>query len=138
MKLKKVFTAAAAGLLALGAAVSVSAAGIGYVNSSALLQAHPRMQKAQLDMRAAAQKAQEDFNKRSSGKSDEQKQEIATELQRDLNNKENSTMQPILNDIMKAIQETRKEKNLDIVLEQGAVVDGGVDITSDVSAKLAK
>lgn len=138
MKLKKAVTAAAAGLLALGAAVSVSAAGIGYVNSSALLQAHPRMQKAQLDMRAAAQKAQEDFNKRSAGKSDEQKQEIATELQRDLSNKENSTMQPILNDIMKAIQDTRKEKNLDIVLEQGAVVDGGVDITSDVSAKLAK
>lgn len=138
MKLKKAVTAAAAGLLALGAAVFVSAAGIGYVNSSALLQAHPRMQKAQLDMRADAQKAQEDFQKRSAGKSDQQKQEIANEIQRDLNNKENSTMQPILNDIMKAIQETRKEKNLDIVLEQGAVVDGGVDITSDVSAKLAK
>lgn len=138
MKLKKAVTMITAGVLALGAAISVSAAGIGYVNSSALLQAHPRMQKAQLDMRAAAEKAQEDFQKRAAGKTDQQKQEIATEIQRDLDNKERSTMQPILDDIMKAIQETRKEKGLDVILEQGAVIDGGVNVTTEVGAKLAK
>ena len=35
-------------------------------------------------------------------------------------------------------QQVRKEKNLDVVLESGAVVDGGVDVTSDVAAKLGK
>jgi outer membrane protein len=138
MKLKKAVTMIAAGAIALGAAVSVSAAGIGYVNTSALLQAHPRMQKAQLDMRAAAEKAQQDFQKRAAGKTDQQKQEIATEIQRDLDTKERNTMQPILDDIMKAIQETRKEKGLDVILEQGAVIDGGVNVTSEVGAKLAK
>ena len=123
MKMKKTVAAIAAGMITLGAMVSASAAGIGYVNSNALLQAHPKMQKAQLDMRNAAQKAQENFKKRAAGKSDQEEQ---------------STMQPILSDIMKAIQRVRQQKGLDIVLEQGAVVDGGIDITSEVSQQLAK
>ncbi len=137
MKMKKTVAAIAAGMITLGAMVSASAAGIGYVNS-ALLQAHPKMQKAQLDMRNAAQKAQENFKKRAAGKSDQEKQQIANEIQRDLNQEEQSTMQPILSDIMKAIQRVRQEKGLDIILEQGAVVNGGIDITSEVSQQLAK
>ncbi len=138
MKMNKAVAAIAAGMIGFGAMFSASAAGIGFVNSNALLQAHPKMQKAQLDMKNAAQKAQENFNSRSAGKTDQEKQQIATEIQRDLDQKERSTMQPILQDIMKAIQQVRKEKNLDVILEQGAVVDGGTDVTSDVSAKLAK
>ena len=138
MKMKKTVAAIAAGMITLGAMVSASAAGIGYVNSNALLQAHPKMQKAQLDMRQAVQKAQENFEKRSQGKSDQEKQQIMTEIQKEMNQKESSTMQPIFNDVRKAIQQVRQEKGLDIVLEQGAVVDGGVDITKDVTAKLAK
>ena len=57
MKMNKAVAAVAAGMIAFGAMFSASAAGIGYVNSNALLQAHPKMQKAQLDMRTAAQKA---------------------------------------------------------------------------------
>lgn len=138
MKMNKAVAAVAAGMIAFGAMFSVSAAGIGYVNSNALLAAHPKMQKAQLDMRAAAQKAEESFKSRSAGKTDQEKQQIATELQKEMNQKEKSTMQPILSDIMKAIQQVRQEKGLDIILEQGAVVDGGVDVTSAVAQKLSK
>lgn len=138
MKMNKAVAAVAAGMIAFGAMFSVSAAGIGYVNSNALLAAHPKMQKAQLDMRAAAQKAEESFKSRSAGKTDQEKQQIATELQKEMYQKEKSTMQPILSDIMKAIQQVRQEKGLDIILEQGAVVDGGVDVTSAVAQKLSK
>lgn len=138
MKMNKAVAAVAAGMIAFGAMFSVSAAGIGYVNSNALLAAHPKMQKAQLDMRAAAQKAEESFKSRSAGKTDQEKQQIATELQKKMDQKEKSTMQPILSDIMKAIQQVRQEKGLDIILEQGAVVDGGVDVTSAVAQKLSK
>lgn len=138
MKMNKAVAAVAAGMIAFGAMFSVSAAGIGYVNSNALLAAHPKMQKAQLDMRAAAQKAEESFKSRSAGKTDQEKQQIATELQKEMDQKEKSTMQPILSDIMKAIQQVRQEKGLDIILEQGAVVDGGVDVTSVVAQKLSK
>ncbi|WP_297017507.1 OmpH family outer membrane protein [uncultured Dialister sp.] len=138
MKMNKAVAAVAAGMIAFGAMFSVSAAGIGYVNSNALLAAHPKMQKAQLDMRAAAQKAEESFKSRSAGKTDQEKQQIATELQKEMDQKEKSTMQPILSDIMKAIQQVRQEKGLDVILEQGAVVDGGVDVTSAVAQKLSK
>lgn len=138
MKMNKAVAAVAAGMIAFGAMFSVSAAGIGYVNSNALLAAHPKMQKAQLDMRAAAQKAEESFKSRSAGKTDQEKQQIATELQKEMDQKEKSTMQLILSDIMKAIQQVRQEKGLDVILEQGAVVDGGVDVTSAVAQKLSK
>ena len=138
MNMNKAVAAVAAGMIAFGAMFSVSAAGIGYVNSNALLAAHPKMQKAQLDMRAAAQKAEETFKSRSAGKTDQEKQQIATELQKEMDQKERSTMQPIISDIQKAIQQVRQEKGLDIILEQGAVVDGGVDVTSAVAQKLSK
>lgn len=138
MKMNKTVAAVVAGMIAFGAFFSTSAADIGYVDTNAALQSHPKMQKAQLDMRQAVQKAQENFEKRSQGKSDQEKQQIMTEIQKEMNQKESSTMQPIFNDVRKAIQQVRKEKGLDIVLEQGAVVDGGVDITKDVTAKLAK
>ena len=138
MKMKKTAAAAIAALMTAGSIVSASAAGIGFVNSAALLQAHPKMEKAQLDMRNAAQKAQENFNSRANGKSDQEKQQIATEIQRDLDQKEASVMQPILNDIRKAIQQVRQEQGLDVILDGGAVVDGGTDVTSAVSAKIGK
>lgn len=138
MKMNKAVAAVAAGMIAFGAMFSVSAAGIGYVNPNALLQAHPKMQKAQLDMRTAAQKAEETFRSRSAGKTDQEKQQIATELQKEMEQKERSTMQPIYADINKAIQQVRQEKGLDVILEQGVVLDGGVDVTSAVVQKLAK
>ena len=102
MKMNKTVAAVAAGMIAFGAFFSTSAAGIGYVDTNAALQSHPKMQKAQLDMRQAVQKAQENFEKRSQGKSDQEKQQIMTEIQKEMNQKESSTMQPIFNDVRKA------------------------------------
>lgn len=79
MKMNKTAAAITAGIITFGAMASASAAGIGFVNSGALLQAHPKMEKVQLDMRTAAQKAQENFNSRSAGKSDQEKEQIAQE-----------------------------------------------------------
>ncbi len=138
MKMNKAVAAIAAGMIAFGTMVSVSAAGIGFVDTNAALQSHPKMQKAQLDLRNAGQKAQQNFESRSQGKSDQEKQQIFAEIQKELNQKESSTMQPIFTDVRKAIQQVRQDLGLDIILEQGAVVDGGVDVTKDVIAKLAK
>lgn len=138
MKMNKKVAALVAGVMMFGAIGSASAAGIGYVNSAALMQAHPKMEKAQLDLRNAAQKAEETFKKRAEGKTDAEKQRIFQELQNELAAKERMTIQPIQQDVIKAIQQVRKEKNLDVILEMGAVVDGGSDVTAAVGAKLAK
>lgn len=138
MKLNKKVTAVMAAAMMAASAFSVSAAGIGYVNPSALYRAHPKMEKAQLDLKQAAQKAQQQYQKQSAGKSDAEKQQLANNLQRELAQKERDEMTPIMSDIVKAIQQVRKEKNLDVILESGVVLDGGVDVTSDVAAKLGK
>lgn len=57
MKMNKTAAAITAGIITFGAMASASAAGIGFVNSGALLQAHPKMEKVQLDMRTAAQES---------------------------------------------------------------------------------
>ena len=96
MKMKQIMAAAAAaGMLTFGAAFGASAAGIGYVNTNALMQAHPKMEKARLEMRTAAQKAEQDFESKSAGKSDQEKQQIAAELQKGLSEKNASLMGPI-------------------------------------------
>ena len=138
MKMNKKVAALVAGVMMFGAIGSASAAGIGYVNSAALMQAHPKMEKAQLDLRNAAQKAEETFKKRAEGKSDAEKQSVLQELQRELAVKQRAVIQPIQQDIIRAIQQVRKEKNLDVILESGAVIDGGSDVTAAVGTKLAK
>lgn len=138
MKMKRMAAAAVCGLMAFGGVFGASAAGIGYVNTSLLMQAHPKMERAQLDMNAAAQKARTEFDSKAEGKSDEEKQKIANEIEKSLAEKEKSTIGPIIEDIHKAIAAVREEKGLDIVLEQALVVDGGVDITKEVGQKLQK
>ena len=76
MKMNKAVAAVAAGIIAFGGMFSVSAAGIGYVNLNYVMSAHPKMQKAQLDMKAANQKAGESFKSRTAGKTDQEKQQI--------------------------------------------------------------
>ena len=138
MKMNKKVAALVAGVMMFGAIGSASAAGIGYVNYEALMQGHPKMEKAQLDLRNAAQKAEETFKKRAEGKSDAEKQSVLQELQRELAVKQRAVIQPIQQDIIRAIQQVRKEKNLDVILESGAVIDGGSDVTAAVGTKLAK
>ena len=138
MKMNKKVAALVAGVMMFGAIGSASAAGIGYVNYEALMQGHPKMEKAQLDLRNAAQKAEETFKKRAEGKSDAEKQSVLQELQRELAVKQRAVIQPIQQDIIRAIQQVRKEKNLDVILESGAVIDGGSDVTAAVGSKLAK
>ncbi len=138
MKLKRTMAAALCGMLALGGVFGASAAGVGYVNTSLLMQSHPKMEKAQLDMNAAAQKARQEFDSKSAGKTDAEKQKIAADLEKSLAEKEQSVIGPIIQDIHKAIAEVRAEKGLDIIIDQVAVIDGGVDVTSEVGQKLQK
>ena len=56
MKMNKLVAVVAAGMITMGAAVSASAAGVGYVNVAALLRAHPKFERAQLELQSTEQK----------------------------------------------------------------------------------
>ncbi len=138
MNKKHMAAAAVCGLMAFGSVFGASAAGIGFVNTSILMQSHPKMERAQLDMNVAAQKARTEFDSKAEGKSDAEKEKIATEIEKSLAEKERATIGPIIEEIHKAIAAVREEKGLDIVIDQALVIDGGVDITNEVGQKLQK
>ncbi|MDK8285657.1 OmpH family outer membrane protein [Dialister micraerophilus] len=138
MKMNKLVAVVAAGMITMGAAVSASAAGVGYVNVAALLRAHPKFERAQLELQSTEQKLSADFEKNAKNKTPQQQQQLLGEAQRQLAEKQQSVMAPIQRDIVNAIKSVRKEKGLDIIIDQAAVIDGGEDVTAAVVQKVAK
>lgn len=134
---KQLMALAMAGVMSVGAIFGAAAAGVGYVNVGALVQAHPKMAKAELDMKAEVQKKQKQFDAElAKQKDDKAKAQLAEKYQRELAEKERALLEPIYKDVMAAIEKTRKEKGLDVVVEAAAVVSGGTDITADAGKKL--
>ncbi|MCI5836423.1 MAG: OmpH family outer membrane protein [Veillonellaceae bacterium] len=134
---KQMYMAAIAGVLALGVSFGAEAAGLGYVNRDMLVQAHPKFTKTELTIRTDAEKQQQKFEKESAKlETEDAKRELFFRLQEELMKKQQEAMAPILQDIQKAIDKVRVEKQLDAVVDYDVVVSGGVDITPDVQKKL--
>ena len=133
---QKMIALALTGVFACGTMLTAAAAGIGYVNQQALMQAHPRMMKAQLTLKAETQKQQQKFDKEVVKlKDDNAKRDLYMKLQRELSEKEQELIGPIMRDVQKAIEKTRQEKGLDAILDRDAAVAGGQDVTVDVQKK---
>ncbi|MBS5887290.1 MAG: OmpH family outer membrane protein [Negativicoccus succinicivorans] len=133
---QKMIALALTGVFACGTMLTAAAAGIGYVNQQVLMQAHPRMMKAQLTLKTETQKQQQKFDKEVVKlKDDNAKRDLYMKLQRELSQKEQELMGPIMRDVQKAIEKTRQEKGLDAILDRDAVVAGGQDVTVDVQKK---
>ena len=133
---QKMIALALTGVFACGTMLTAAAAGIGYVNQQVLMQAHPRMMKAQLTLKTETQKQQQKFdNEVVKLKDDNAKRDLYMKLQRELSQKEQELIGPIMRDVQKAIEKTRQEKGLDAILDRDAVVAGGQDVTVDVQKK---
>lgn len=133
---QKMIALALTGVFACGTMLTAAAAGIGYVNQQVLMQAHPRMMKAQLTLKTETQKQQQKFDKEVVKlKDDNAKRDLYMKLQRELSEKEQELIGPIMRDVQKAIEKTRQEKGLDAILDRDAVVAGGQDVTVDVQKK---
>ena len=82
------------------------------------------------------QKQQQKFDKEVVKlKDDNAKRDLYMKLQRELSEKEQELIGPIMRDVQKAIEKTRQEKGLDAILDRDAVVAGGQDVTVDVQKK---
>ena len=86
MNLKKQLASfAVIGMLGVAAATSAFAAGVGYVNFDALIQAHKNYPKATAQMQDAVKKAQDEYKSKSAKMQTEQeKQELGNKLSQDL------------------------------------------------------
>ena len=138
MNLKKQLASfAVIGMLGVAAATSAFAAGVGYVNFDALIQAHKNYPKATAQMQDAVKKAQDEYKSKSAKMQTEQ--ELGNKLSQDLNKLEFQLLDPIQKDIVAKVEQDRQAKGLDAIVLQGSVIagaDNAVDETQAVAALL--
>ncbi len=112
------------------------AADIGVVDYQLVLSKHPDTQKANQALQAEADQAQKEFDTKSAGLSDKDKQDLNVQLRQRIEQKKRELVGPILDKINAAVKAVADAKGLQIVVNKTMVVYGGVDITSDVLNKV--
>ena len=89
-------------------------------------------------MQKATQEAQADFEAKSANMNDQEKADYSQQTMMRLQQKNEELMEPIEKSIQDAVQSVAEKKGLSVVIEKGAVVYGGQDITQDVVKQLSK
>ena len=131
---------AAMALMATGdTANAAPSSNIGVVDQGEVISANPAIgQEYQKKMQELADSMQKDFDAKTAGMSDEEKQSAYMEAQQQFNDKRiavEKEMQDKVNSVVKSVAD---KKGLSLVVEKSAVIYGGVDITKEVAASMTK
>ena len=136
MKLKKQLASLAVmGMMSLVAASSAFASGVGYVNFDTLVQAHKDFPKVSAQMQSAVKDANEQFSKKApTMKTDQERQNLGRQLAQNLSKLENKLIVPIEKDVVSKVEQVRKDKGLDCIVAQGAIIAGSENATDQTEA----
>lgn len=139
MKLKKQITSlAVVAMMSIIATTSAFAAGVGYVNFDTLVQAHKDFPKVSAQMQSAIKNANSEFSKKSATMTtDQEKQNLGKQLAQNLSKLENSLIVHIEKDVVAKVELVRKNKGLDCIVAQGAII-AGADSATDETQEVAK
>ena len=121
-----------------GIASAASSSSVGVVDREEVLTQHPQTASLDEQMRTAITEVQKDFEEKSAGMSDQEKQDYYRQCQQRLQQKQAELLEPIVKSVDDAIKQVADAKGLSVVIEKAAVVYGGQDITQDVIKKLGK
>jgi outer membrane protein len=109
---------------------------VGYVDQNVINQT-PKVKKAnddfvkfQQEQSVAAQQ------KMRAAKTDTERQQIFKDLQKTLGDKRKATLDPVVEQMRKVIEDVARKKGLLLVIDRTNLVYGGTDITSDVATGL--
>ena len=117
-------------------ASAAAASNVGVVNYQVLVQQHPDMAKVQSTMQTESEAAKKDFDAKAASLGDKEKQEYYMQLQQRLQLKNQELMVPIFNKVDAVIKEVADAKGLAVVVDKGAVIYGGADITDECQKKI--
>jgi outer membrane protein len=117
-------------------ASAAAASNVGVVNYQILVQQHPDMAKVQSTMQAESEAAKKEFDAKAASLGDKEKQEYYMQLQQRLQLKNQELMVPIFNKVDTVIKEVSEAKGLSVVVDKGAVIYGGADITDECQKKI--
>lgn len=136
MKLKKQLASLAVlGMMSLVAASSAFASGVGYVNFDTLVQSHKDFPKVSAQMQSAIKDANDKFAKEAPKmKTDQERQNLGRQLAQNLSQLENKLVVPIEKDVVSKVDQVRKDKGLDCIVAQGAIIAGSENATDQTDA----
>jgi len=117
---------------------SAASSNVGVVDYSQIMSQHPQVQAASNEMQTAVQEAQKEFEEKSANMNDNEKRDYYTQTQQRLQQKNQELMEPITKSVEDSVKKVAEQKGLSVVLDKGAVVYGGVDITQDVLKQVSK
>ncbi len=121
-----------------GIASAASSVNVGVIDRDQVLSQHPDGESVNTQMQAAITEVQKDFEEKSQGMTDQEKQDYYRQCQQRLAQKQQELAEPILKSVDDTIKKVADSKGLSVVIEKAAVVYGGTDITQDVLNKLTK
>lgn len=138
---KRFFPLVLAVCILLGAWGTVQAApaatgAVGYVDFLYLINQHPDTAQANAALKTEQDAAKQEFETKSVGMSDQDKQKLDQQLGQRIEKKRLELINPISAKVVAAANEVAQEKGLSIVIGKNEVVCGGVDITADVLKKI--
>ena len=119
---------------------------VGYIDYNKVIESHPRMEKAKKDLSDFAQKTQTDYQKqldeavknKTANEAQQIKAEYESRLNETVNKRWQELLNPIINDVKKAVSDVAKKNGIDVVLRGDIVITGGIDITDDVIKVIKK
>ena len=117
-------------------ASAAPASNVGVVNYQMVVQQHPDLAKVQTTMQAESEAAKKEFDAKAASLGDKEKQEYYMQLQQRLQLKNQELMVPVFNKVDAVIKEVSDAKGLAVVVDKGAVIYGGNDITDECVKKV--
>ena len=117
-------------------ASAAPASNVGVVNYQMLVQQHPGLAAVQATMTTESENAKKEFDAKAASLGDKEKQEYYMQLQQRLQLKNQELMVPLFSKVDAVIKEVSDAKGLAGVVDKGAVIYGGQDITDECVKKI--
>ena len=117
-------------------ASAAPASNVGVVNYQMLVQQHPGLAAVQATMTTESENAKKEFDAKAASLGDKEKQEYYMQLQQRLQLKNQELMVPLFSKVDAVIKEVSDAKGLAVVVDKGAVIYGGQDITDECVKKV--
>ena len=89
-------------------------------------------------MKETADEMQKDFDAKSQGMSDADKEKLFNDMQQQFNQKRTAIEKDMEDQVTGAVKSVASKKGLSLVVDKSAVIYGGTDITKEVSDALNK
>lgn len=121
-----------------GGIASAAGSNVGVIDQQQVLSEHPDAQSIEDQMNAALDEIKKDFDAKSGGMSDQEKQDYYKQCMQRAEQKRQELVEPLIKSVDEAIKKTADAKGLTVVIEKAAVIYGGQDITQDVIKNLTK